>query len=232
MKVVVSLSGGMDSTTVAGHYLDQGAEVIPVSFSYGSKHNAYENKAAMDVATYYGLPAIKQINLTEAMGNFKSDLLKTGGEIPEGHYEAKSMSATVVPGRNTIFAAMLMGFAQSVEADVVALGVHAGDHHIYPDCRPDFIWHMQGVYFEATEGKVSLEAPFLHATKADILRIGYTHRRQAPYYLTRTCYKDQPISCGLCGSCQERLEAFQLIGREDPIEYENRGLFAKEENNG
>ncbi len=231
MKVVVSLSGGMDSTTVVGHMLDLGHEVIPVTFTYGSKHNPYENAAAEAVATFYNLPEIKVIDLSQAMADFKSNLLKSGGDIPEGHYEADNMTATVVPGRNTIFLSMLMGFAQSIEADAVAIGVHAGDHHIYPDCRPEYIMHMIKVYEAATEGKVRLLAPFLYDNKTIILQHGYGYDVPAPYHLTRTCYKDQPVSCGKCGSCQERLEAFRNIGLNDPIAYESREELPKEGDN-
>lgn len=229
MKVIVSLSGGMDSTTVAAMYNHLGHEVIPVMFTYGSKHNKYEEAAVQAIVDYFDFEPLRIINLEEAMAAFKSDLLKTGGEIPEGHYEAESMSATVVPGRNSIFATILMGLAQSLGADAVALGVHSGDHHIYPDCRPHFIWAMMDVYAVATEGKVALLAPFLYDNKTSVLKQGYEYFPAAPYHLTRTCYKDQPISCGRCGSCQERLEAFRNIGKEDPIPYVTRDALPKED---
>ncbi|MGE4486326.1 MAG: 7-cyano-7-deazaguanine synthase QueC [Synergistaceae bacterium] len=229
MKVVISLSGGMDSTTVVGLCHHLGHEIIPVMFSYGSKHNPYENEAAVKVAGYYGLREIHKIDLTEAMAGFKSNLLKSGGDIPEGHYESESMSATVVPGRNTIFLSMLMGYAESIGAEAVAIGVHAGDHHIYPDCRPEFIQAMMDVYKAATEGKVALLAPFLYDNKTSILEQGYSYEKPAPYALTRTCYKDQPVSCGKCGSCQERLEAYRNFGIDDPIQYETREALPKED---
>ena len=219
-KVVLALSGGMDSSTLAGYYLNKGYEVHPIAFSYGSKHGKYETECAFNVAAELGTEEIKLVELDFIGKLFNSALLKSGGDIPEGHYEDESMSKTVVPGRNTIFISILMGYAESIGADVIAAGVHAGDHHIYPDCREDFINAMALTVAEATEGAIRLEAPFIDYDKFDILKIGYAFKEPMKYELTRTCYKDQPLSCGKCGSCVERLEAFSRLNKTDPIEYE------------
>ena len=216
-KVVLSLSGGLDSTSLLAEILSQGYEVIPVIFTYGSKHNRYENLAANKVCEFYKLQPVC-IDLSAAMAGFKSNLLKSGGDIPEGHYNDASMSKTVVPGRNLIFISILAGLAESIGAVAIALAVHAGDHHIYPDCRPEFIEAARRVLHFSTEGKVELFAPFLHIDKKEVLSYGLSHL--APLEMTRTCYKDQPTACGKCGSCTERLEAFKLCGKEDPIIYE------------
>ena len=139
MKIVISMSGGIDSTTLCALYLHKGMEVIPITFRYGSKHNKYENEAVFKVADFLNLPEPKLIELNFIEKLFKSDFLLGGGEIPEGHYTDTSMQATVVPARNLIFASVIAGFAESVGAEVISLGVHGGDHHIYPDCRPEFI---------------------------------------------------------------------------------------------
>jgi 7-cyano-7-deazaguanine synthase len=218
VKAVLSLSGGIDSTTVLAHLLKHlGEPVQCVSFTYGSKHNRYENEAARKVAAYYAQPLL-EIDLSVAMSVFKSNLLKSGGEIPEGHYNDASMSQTVVPARNIIFASLLAGVAESKEAPVVGLGIHQGDHAIYPDCRPGFFFAMKHAIQEGTDGKVTLLAPFLLHTKYDIIRWGL--EEDVPYQLTRTCYKDQEVACRRCGSCVERREAFQLCGVIDPIKYE------------
>jgi 7-cyano-7-deazaguanine synthase len=207
----------MDSATLLGFYLDKGFEVIPVSFNYGSKHNQYEAAAARDLAVYYRLKIIP-IDLPFIAGLFSSNLLKTGGDIPEGHYQAANMSLTVVPGRNVIFISIMMGLAWSLGAEVVAVGVHAGDHAIYEDCRAGFVAAMNAAVIQGSGDRVRLEAPFQYLDKEGILRVG--ERIAVPYDLTRTCYKDRPTSCGKCGSCQERLEAFAKIGRKDPIDYD------------
>lgn len=219
MKIVLSLSGGMDSATLLAQAVSRGYEVIPVGFYYGSKHGKYEQEAARQLVSYYKLAANHQtIDLTNVMSAFKSDLLLSGGEIPEGHYTDSSMSRTVVPGRNIIFASVLSGLAWSVKAEQVWLGVHAGDHAIYPDCRPGFINSMREAVHSGTDGLVLLKAPYLNIDKTAILKIGLGLK--VPYDLTRTCYKDQKMACGKCGSCTERIEAFTKNNVTDPLEYE------------
>ncbi len=165
MKVVVALSGGLDSSTLCGCYLENGHEVVPVSFNYGSKHNKYENKAMYDVTNYFGLEKPKLLELDFIGELFRSDLLLSGGKIPEGHYTDKSMTATVVPGRNLIFASIVAGYAESVGADSIALGMHGGDHHIYPDCRPSFVSALNTTVILSSDGKVKVDAPFLYLSK-------------------------------------------------------------------
>jgi 7-cyano-7-deazaguanine synthase len=224
-KVVVSLSGGLDSTTVLGLAKAQGHEIQTVGFCYGSKHNKYENKAAVNIASHYQVP-YRLIDFSSAAKGFKSNLMADGGAIPEGHYEAASMTQTVVPGRNIIFSSILAGFAWSFEYDEIWLGVHAGDHFIYPDCRPSFFVAMKTAVEEGTDKKVTMRAPFLMVDKVEIVRQGLVLK--VPYLLTRTCYKDQSYACGRCGSCQERLTAFGRNGAEDPIAYEGgRTLISK-----
>jgi 7-cyano-7-deazaguanine synthase len=223
-RAIVSLSGGMDSTALLD-YVTAGRTAIAVGFQYGSKHNRYEHQAAYAVAQHYGVP-FKMIDLTSVMENFKSALMmKDDAEVPEGHYEAETMRQTVVPGRNIIFASILAGVAWSEGAEQIYMGVHAGDHYIYPDCRPEFIDAMNEAVYRGTGGKVGLLAPFLHKDKTWIVGKGLENR--VPFHLTRTCYKDQTIACGKCGSCQERLEAFKNNGVDDPIEYESRELLPK-----
>ncbi len=163
-----------------------------------------------------------RIDLTGVMAGFKSALMKDGGDIPEGHYTDESMSATVVPGRNIIFLSILAGAAWSAGATMIAIGVHKGDHAIYPDCREQFIAAMSTAIFSGTDGRVCVSAPFRDMDKISILKWGLEH--DVPYTLTRTCYKDQVVSCGKCGSCVERLEAFELNEIEDPIPYYSRGV--------
>jgi len=223
-RIILSLSGGMDSATLLGVALSEGNDVSAVGFTYGSKHNPYENKASQALAGFYHVP-YELLDLSGVMAAFKSDLLRTGGEIPEGHYEEESMSRTVVPGRNLIFISVLAGVAWSKEATEVWVGIHSGDHAIYPDCRPAFYYSMDTALRRGTDERVVLKAPFLHENKTSIIKMG--HAIGVPYQLTRTCYKDQPIACGKCGSCQERLEAFKANGVEDPVEYESRVILPR-----
>lgn len=224
-SAVIGLSGGMDSATLLGHLINEGFTRIHCCwFSYGSKHNSYEFEAYLKLIDFYRLRGIELLShtfdLTNTFKDFNSALLKSGEEIPEGHYEEESMSKTVVPGRNLIFASIMAGLAESVKAQVIALGVHSGDHAIYPDCRPQFMQALKVVIDASSDHSVSVIAPFLHDDKFSILKKGYSLIPRVPYEYTRTCYKDQELSCGKCGACQERLEAFEKICIADPIEYE------------
>lgn len=223
--IVMGLSGGMDSTTLLGYLLDQGHEVHACTFKYGSKHNPYENKAAQYVIDFYQKRTSRLttsfFDLTAILGNLNSALLQSNEEgIPEGHYANENMKKTVVPGRNLMFSSVMASVAESMGAGRLALGVHSGDHFIYPDCRTEFIKSLDTTVFLSTDQKVEVSAPFADLDKEGILKIGYGLDLKVPYHLTRTCYKDQEKSCGKCGSCNERLEAFENIGLEDPIEYE------------
>ncbi|MHA1344937.1 MAG: 7-cyano-7-deazaguanine synthase QueC [Candidatus Heimdallarchaeaceae archaeon] len=219
MRAVVSLSGGMDSATALAWAKEQSEKVLAVGFIYGSKHNSYEQKCAQQLSDFFNVEYIK-INLQEVGKHLQSNLLQSGGTIPEGHYESESMKQTIVPGRNIIFISILAGIAESRGFDSVVLGIHSGDHTIYPDCRPEFFNAMSCAIRHGTDEKVTLHAPFLNKNKTQILEYGYGLTIGFPYMFTRTCYKDQIRACGKCGACQERLEAFKNIGFEDPIRYE------------
>ena len=203
----------MDSTAVLAYLIDQGDEVECFGFEYGSKHNPYEQEAARAVASFYRVP-FTLIDLSAITPHLQSNLLKSGGSIPEGHYNDKSMSLTVVPGRNIIFLSILAGIAWSRQASKIAIGIHQGDHAIYPDCRLSFFAAMSDAVTEGTDGKVEILAPFIRFDKGGIVKWGLEH--EVPFHLTRTCYKDQPTACGKCGSCQERLEAFTNNNVKDP----------------
>ena len=215
-KAIVSLSGGMDSTTVLAWMLRQGYDVQAVGFYYGSKHNPHENALAKKLAGFFNVP-FKLLDISSAFEGFKSNLLQSGGAIPEGHYQAPNMDQTVVPGRNMIFMSILAGLAWSEGAEAIGVGIHQGDHAIYADCRVEFHKAMDSAIYLGTDRRVELVAPFLHTDKTGILEWGLP--MGVPYELTRTCYKAEAVSCGKCGACQERLEAFRNVDRDDPIKY-------------
>ena len=218
MAAVVSLSGGLDSATVLARCLEVRKKlVIPVFFRYDSKHNEHEFLAAGRVANHFSR-TLRVIDLRSFSSHLHSNLMKNGGEIPEGHYMDITMDQTVVPSRNIIFASILSGYAWGNGGSEVWLGIHAGDHHIYPDCRPEFFASMNAAICLGTGNRIELVAPFLRKTKAEIVREGL--RLRVPYELTRTCYKDQELACGKCGACCERLEAFGINNQKDPIHYE------------
>lgn len=224
-KCLISLSGGVDSAVVLAECMhNKQRDPYTVSFNYGSKHNPWENHAAHLIADHYGVPW-RCIDLSQTFANFKSHLLASGPPVPHGHYEAESMRQTVVPFRNGIFLSVLAGLAESLGCEEVWLGIHAGDHHIYPDCRPQFFEAMKAAVEYGTDEKVTLYAPYLYSSKGYIIGEGIA--MQVPFHLTRTCYANQPVACGKCGSCQERLASFRSWNYEDPIEYETREILPK-----
>lgn len=223
-SAVLSFSGGLDSATVLAWLIRKEFKKIHcVNFQYGSKHNVYERRAADAVLKYYAsaVPCeltYEVVDLSGAFTGMESSLLLSGGEIPEGHYESSNMSQTVVPARNLVFLSILAGMAWSKGIENIAIGIHRGDHAIYPDCRPEFHKAMDTAIYLGTDRNVNILAPFLHMSKSQIVQYGIANN--APYHLTRTCYKNQPNPCGKCGSCYERLEAFAENNLTDPVFYE------------
>jgi 7-cyano-7-deazaguanine synthase len=142
--------------------------------------------------------------------------------VPDGHYAASTMAITVVPNRNAMMLSIAYAVAVAEQAKVVAFGVHAGDHFIYPDCRPAFITAFDTMQRIAVEGfgepQLRLEAPFMHMSKDQIVQLGTS--LQVPYSDTWSCYKGGEKHCGTCGTCVERKEAFELAGVPDPTKYE------------
>jgi len=218
----------MDSFTLLHHVLRlRGPSIIrTIGFDYGQRHRR-ELDVAAKVCDFLGIERIV-VNLTSLRPLLSASALTNPDMLmPEGHYEAASMSQTVVPGRNTIMLSIAMGVAESAlgEDDVATVyyGAHSGDHHIYPDCRPKFYDSMRKVFADATEGRVGLEAPFLWGSKTTILRAG--QKMGLDYGKTYTCYAGGELACGKCGSCQERLAAFSEIGATDPLDYQSREIF-------
>ena len=219
-KTLISLSGGMDSAVLLADSvpafdgnLEGVSEVAAVRFYYGSRHGKMEYKAASLLAKFYGVK-LYNFNLKGIFDKFHSHLLKGPLPLPLGHYSDENMKLTVVPGRNTIFASILLGLAQSQGYNQIALANHAGDANTYPDCRPGWFHAMDDVTAIASEGSVEMLSPFLYLEKYEIVSIG--HKLQVPFELTYSCYSGQPEPCWQCGSCTSRIEAFERAGVEDP----------------
>ncbi len=218
MKVVVLCSGGMDSVT-ALHWARAHHTVRAVlSFDYGAKHNHCEIPFAVEHAKLVGAP--HQVIPLDFIGQlFASDLLKSGGDIPEGHYADENMKRTVVPFRNGIMLAAAAGFAESASAEALVIAAHTGDHTIYPDCREDFMAAMGEAMRLGTYVGVQLLRPFMAMTKGQIAAEGA--RLGVDFVRTWSCYKGGAVHCGKCGTCVERREAFQQAGLADPTTYES-----------
>jgi len=217
MKVVVLCSGGMDSVTALYWARKHHVVSAVLSFDYGAKHNHRELPFAIEHAQKIGSPQ-QTISLDFIGRLFASDLLKSGGAIPEGHYADENMKRTVVPFRNGIMLAAACGFAESAGADGLVIAAHGGDHAIYPDCREDFMRAMGDAMRLGTYAQVQLLRPFINLDKAGIAREGAG--LGVDYSRTWSCYKGGAIHCGACGTCVERREAFALAGLMDPTAYE------------
>jgi 7-cyano-7-deazaguanine synthase len=250
-NVVVSLSGGMDSSTLLLRALKEYDQVTAISFDYGQKHrveleraqslvdyiNGLENKAAEDgqKAPYY--PVNYQVIKLDGLVNLLNSALVTGGDdVPEGHYEEDNMKATVVPNRNKIFASITQAVALSAanangnDTDI-ALGIHAGDHAIYPDCRQEFRDADDAAFRIGNwdADKVGYFTPYLDTDKLGILKDGEVLCNELGldfdevYKRTNTSYKPYPSgnSDYKSASSVERIEAFIALGRKDPVQYED-----------
>jgi 7-cyano-7-deazaguanine synthase len=218
MKVVVLCCGGMDAVTALYWARREHAAMAAVSFDYGSKHNHREIPFAAEHAANLGVRH-EVVPLQFMNRLFASDLLASGGDIPEGHYEAENMKQTVVPFRNAIMLSVAAGFAESIGAEALVIAAHGGDHAIYPDCREDFMRAMGEAMRLGTYAQVQLLRPFIALTKAGIAAAGAGFG--VDFSRTWSCYKGGAIHCGKCGTCVERREAFLEAGLVDPTKYES-----------
>lgn len=225
MKVVVVHSGGLDSTVLLWYHMKRGDEVESFAIDYGQKHRIELMNAFM-LCERFNIPHYRlQIPaLAHALpGSSQTD---SSVAVPEGHYTAESMKATVVPNRNMILLACALARAIALKYDAVSYAAHAGDHAIYPDCRPEFVDALNGAAKLADWHVVQIERPFIKLNKTQIVGVG--RELSAPMHLTWSCYNPQPVQgtarekrhCGRCGTCVERKEAFQLAGVPDQTIYQ------------
>ncbi len=258
-QAVLSLSGGMDSSTLLLHLLSKGYEVTALSFDYGQKHRLELDRAQSlvkyindrftllnDVNSMKKYPGVErklvkhQVIKLDGLSQLLNSTLVTGGkDVPEGHYEQENMKDTVVPNRNKIFSSIIQAVAlskanETKEEVIIALGLHAGDHAVYPDCRQEF----RDADYEAFRignwdaDKVMYYTPYLLVNKFEILQDGSTACNELGldfnevYKRTNTSYKPIQIknkwySDYKSASSVERIEAFLKLGVADPVEYAN-----------
>jgi 7-cyano-7-deazaguanine synthase len=219
-NVVCIYSGGMDSYTLAGVARSQGVLHSCLSFNYGQRH-AKELVYAADVCRDWAVPH-HIIDLQNLKPHLLGSALTDAVAVPEGHYAEPNMKLTVVPNRNMIMLSIAIAYAVSHALEEVWFGAHAGDHAIYPDCREEFVDTMDEAARIANWHSVRVVAPFQHMDKEAILRVGMPLGLQ--YQRSWTCYAGGALACGKCGSCQERLEAFDHLAWTDPLQYETREL--------
>ena len=253
---VVSLSGGMDSSTLLLRALKEYDTVTGISFDYGQKHRV-ELERAQQLIDYVNSNPTRVFNIRENMEGYSelysevnyrqikldgladlldSALVEGGDDVPEGHYENENMKETVVPNRNKIFASITQAVALSVanrtgETCDIALGIHAGDHAVYPDCRQEFRDADDKAFREGNwdAERVGYFTPYLKGDKFTILQDGEVLCDELGldfdevYKRTNTSYKPYPSgnSDYKSASSVERIEAFIALGRKDPVQYED-----------
>ena len=258
---VISLSGGMDSSTLLLRLLSEGYHCTAISFDYGQKHNVeleraqelvnYLNSQCTENNCYGGCKINYQVIKLDGLSQLLNSALVTGGaEVPEGHYAEENMKATVVPNRNKIFSSIIqavaLSIAESKDCNVeIAMGIHAGDHSIYPDCRQEFRDADEFAFKMGNWGaeKVAYYTPYLLGDKFDILKDGEVCCEQLGidfdevYKRTNTSYKPLQLevfyqneqgetlrstewfSDYKSASSVERVEAFIKLGRKDSVQY-------------
>ena len=238
-QAVISLSGGMDSSTVLLRLLTEGYQVTAISFDYGQKHNI-ELKRAGELVEYLNENGYKGrirrqcITMLGLKEMINSNLVQGGEDVPEGHYEEENMKDTVVPNRNKMFSSIIQSIALSIANEMscevkIAMGIHAGDHAIYPDCRQEFRDADYNAFIEGNwdAERVTYYTPYLKGDKYDILKDGLKCCASLGinfddvYERTSTSYKPDKIgrSDYKSASSVERIEAFLKLGRKDPVEY-------------
>ncbi len=238
-QAVISLSGGMDSSTVLLRLLAEGYQVTAISFDYGQKHNVELLRAAelveyLNQNGYKGKIRRQTITFLGLKPMVSSNLIQGGDEVPEGHYEEDNMKDTVVPNRNKMFSSIIQSIALSIANEMdcevkIAMGIHAGDHAIYPDCRQEFRDADYKAFLEGNwdAGKVTYYTPYLDGDKFDILKDGEKCCNvlkldfDEVYKRTNTSYKPnfEGHSDYKSASSVERIEAFLKLGRKDPVTY-------------
>lgn len=201
MGTIALFSGGIDSTVLLAQFRDSIS--CAVSVNYGQRH-LRELDAAEAIATKLGIRH-EEVNLRELGHHLEHNLLTGSGGTP------------VVPNRNMILLAVAAGIAISKGADSVAIATHAGDHRVFPDCRPAFLNAMSDVLGACHEPSVRLLTPFINRSKGDVIKWGA--EVDAPFKLTWSCYHSGRLHCGECMACVERREAFRAANVTDPTVY-------------
>lgn len=232
-KITIILSGGMDSITLLYFIMSKTdkSNIKALSINYGQKHKK-ELIKAIELCDELNIDH-KIVNISEVQNLLESSLTKNNQKIPEGYYAKETMKQTVVPNRNAIMLSIAYGYAISNGSDLLLFGAHAGDHFIYPDCRPLFSEALDVALQIGNEGfgNVKILAPFIYKTKTEVCKIGL--ELNMPYEKTWSCYKGEERPCLKCGTCVERVLSFNDNKVQDPLlsneEWEEALVFAVKE---
>jgi 7-cyano-7-deazaguanine synthase len=219
MKAVCLLSGGMDSSTLAFLAKHDGYDILALHFTYGQRTEEKERECAKRIARHLNALEFLDVDLAYLKKVGASSLTDQRMQVKPHNEAGEGIPETYVPFRNANLLSVATSFAEARAADAIYIGVQASDYSGYPDCRPEFIDAFQKVITLGTrpDSGIELKTPFVRLNKAEILKIGM--KLNVPYEDTWSCYSENEIACGICGSCHFRREAFRQIGIEDPIQY-------------
>jgi 7-cyano-7-deazaguanine synthase len=220
MKAVVLLSGGLDSYTAAAIAKSEGFDLYALTVRYGQRH-AREMEAARAVARSLGIA--RHLDVTADLGAIGGSALTGSEPVPKDRcVEGGGIPPTYVPARNTVFLSLALGWAETLGAADIFIGVNAVDYSGYPDCRPEYLAAFERLAALATKAGVEgrafrIHAPLLRLSKADIIRRGMA--LGLDYGLTASCYDPSRDGrpCRRCDSCQLRARGFQEAGVPDPL---------------
>ena len=224
MKALVLFSGGLDSSTCLALAVKKHSKenVIALSISYGQKHDK-EIQAAKRIAEYYGVP-LKTLDLASIFADSDCSLLQgSDKDIPKESYASQLAEtngkpvSTYVPFRNGLFLSSAASIALSNDCSIIYYGAHSDDAagNAYPDCSEGFNNAMNEAVFIGSGEQLKIEAPFVNRTKADIVKLGT--ELGVPYELSWSCYEGGDKPCGICGTCRDRIKAFEANGLVDPL---------------
>lgn len=220
-KVLLSFSGGLDSSSLLLRLLRDGQEPTAVSFMYNQKH-LVEVECAKEIAAILGIEH-RVVDLSSAFSSISSALLSGGSAIPTEDYSEENMKQTVVPCRNSIFLSVLYGMAETLRIQNIAIGVHLGDAATYPDCRESFVLALGKALELGSWWKASVAAPFVGMTKTQVIQDAVRSCRELQidfvhvFAKTWTCY--DPELVGRTPSCLSRILAFYDNEMKDPFPY-------------
>jgi 7-cyano-7-deazaguanine synthase len=220
VRAVVLLSGDLDSYTAAAIAKDQRFLICALTIDYGQRH-AREVAAARAIART--LDVERHVELAIDLRAFGGSSLTSNDPVPHGrNVDANGIPSTYVPARNTIFLSLALGWAETLDARDIVIGVNALDYSGYPDCRPEFIGAFERVADLGTRAGVEgsrfrVHTPLIAMSKAEIIRHGNT--LGLDYGLTHSCYDPLPDGrpCGTCDSCVLRAKGFREAGVADPL---------------
>ena len=217
---VCLLSGGMDSATLAYLAKREGYEILALHLNYGQRTESKERECAKKIAGLLGAREFVEVDVGYFSTFGASSLTDTAIAVDIFDPARAHIPNTYVPFRNANLLSIATSYAEARGADAIFIGVQSLDYSGYPDCRPEFIEAFQRVIDLGTRENTHIKiiTPFIRLTKTDILREGM--KLMVPYEHTWSCYRNETRACGTCGSCHFRKEAFNAIGREDPIPYE------------